>query len=82
MSGSLLRLGMNSTSMLDNLMPYLFILGIFVAILIFALILYMIPCIKQKIYAILKEQYAVFKWNGLLLSITVSFLKICLGLSI
>ena len=72
---------MNSTSMLDNLLPYLFILGIFVVVLIFAAMFYFVPFLKDKVLNSLKEQYKSLKWNGIMLSITISFLKICLGLS-
>jgi hypothetical protein len=40
---------MKSTSMLDNLLPYLFILGIFVVVLIIAAMLYFVPFFKDKV---------------------------------
>ncbi len=62
-------------------MPYLFILGLFVVVLIIAAMFYFVPCLKDKVKYFLIEQYKELKWNGVMLSITISFLKICLGLS-
>jgi hypothetical protein len=50
------RLGMTSTSMLDNMMTYIFIFGIFVLLLILISILYVFPCVRQKIIDFVKDK--------------------------
>ena len=40
------RLGMTSSSMLDNMMTYIFILGVFVVLLIFISFLFVFPCMR------------------------------------
>jgi len=53
--GNLQRLGMTSTNLLDNLLPYLFILGLFVISLMIASMFYFIPCLRDKTKSFLKE---------------------------
>jgi hypothetical protein len=73
---------MTSTSMLDNMMTYIFIFGIFVLLLILISILYVFPCVRQKILDFLNGKIKQLKWNGILRAITVSYLKLSSGLSI
>ncbi len=40
------RLGMTSTNMLDNMMTYLFIIGLLVLMLILISLLFIFPCIR------------------------------------
>lgn len=79
---NLKRLGMTSCNILDNMMTYLFIMGIFVAFLIILSIFLIIPCIREKIYKFIVDKFKKMKWNGLLRGVTVSYLKLCLGLSL
>ncbi len=76
------RLGMTSTSMIDNMMTYIFIFGLIVLLLILISLLFIFPCIREKIIGFLKDKMIKLKWNGILRAITVSYLKLSLGVSI
>ena len=73
---------MTSTSILDNMMTYIFIIGLLVIILMLISLLFIFPCIRQKIIDFFKDKIKKLKWNGVLRGITVSYLKLSLGLSI
>ncbi len=81
-SGNAQRLGMTSTSILQNMMVYILIVGFLLLVVIIVSIFYVFPCLRLRIAAFLKEYYNKMKWNGIMRIITVSFLKLCIGLSI
>lgn len=68
---------MESDSMLYNLSTIIFAILIMAAILILALLLALIPQIKEMIMKKIKGIFAALLFNGLLRSITVSYLKKC-----
>ena len=49
------RLGMTSTSMLDNMMTYIFILGVLITLMILISFLFIIPYIRLKIASFVKN---------------------------
>ena len=63
-------------------MPYIFIFGIFAASLMISLMFYVLPSLRNKVKELLRDKFAKMKWNGVMRSITVSYLKICIGLSL
>lgn len=76
------RLGMSSSNMLDSMMTYIFILGVFAVLLILISFLYIFPCMRLKIADFVKDKINKMKWNGVLRAITISYLKLSVGLSI
>lgn len=79
---NLKRLGMTSSNILDNMMTYLFMLGLAVAFLIILSMFLLFPCLRQKIQQFITDKIKKFKWNGLMRGLTVSYLKLCVGLSL
>ena len=73
---------MTSLSMLDNLVPFLIIFTVFVVGALFISSFYVFPCMRKKIAEFIKNYIGKMRWNGVMRAITVSFLKICVGLSI
>lgn len=79
---NLKRLGMTSSNILDNMMTYLFMLGLAVAFLIILSMFFIFPCLRQKIQQFITDKIKKLKWNGLMRGLTVSYLKLCVGLSL
>ena len=79
---NLKRLGMTSSNMLDNMMTYLFMLGLAVAFMIILSMFLIFPCLRQKIQQFITDKIKKLKWNGLMRGLTVSYLKLCVGLSL
>ena len=79
---NLKRLGMTSSNILDNMMTYLFMLGIAVAFLIILSMFLIFPCLRQKIQQFITDKIKKLKWNGFMRGVTVSYLKLCVGLSL
>ena len=79
---NLKRLGMTSSNILDNMMTYLFMLGLAVAFLIILSMFLIFPCLRQKIQQFITDKIKKLKWNGLMRGLTVSYLKLCVGLSL
>jgi hypothetical protein len=80
--GNAKRLGMTSISLLENIMVYILIFALFILAIGIISIFYIFPCLREKIAIIIMENYNNMKWNGVLRSISISFLKLCVGLSI
>jgi len=76
------RLGMTSINLLDNIMVYIFIFAILILLIGIISLFYIFPCLRLKIAILLKDYNSNMRWNGILRSITISFLKLCVGLSI
>ena len=64
------------------MMAYIFIFAIFIISIIVISLFYRIPCLRYKIAAFIKNKYNLMRWNGILRAITISYLKLCIGLSI
>ena len=79
---NLKRLGMTSSNILDNMMTYLFMLGLAVAFMIILSMFLIFPCLRQKIQQFITDKIKKLKWNGLMRGLTVSYLKLCVGLSL
>ena len=73
---------MASPNMLDNLIPYLFIICTLIVIVIVILLFNVFPCLRDKIKKFLIDKYEKTKFNGAIRSITAGFLKISMGVSL
>jgi len=73
---------MTSNNILDKIMSYLFVLGIVVAFLIILSIFLIFTCLKEKIQKFILDKIKKMKWNGVMRGLTVSYLKLCVGLSL
>ena len=72
---------MTTDSIFANMITFLVIIAAYIIFIGLMFCLFCIKKIKEKVKQILKEQLQAFKYNGLIRAITISYLKITIGLS-
>jgi hypothetical protein len=67
---------------LDNFSQFIFILIIASLLMIVGLIIYYVPKINQKVKEKIVQAFRNMKWNGIIRTLTVSYLKIAIYVSL
>ena len=75
-------MGITSYDFLEYFSQFLLILALAFLLIIIGIILYLVPSIRDKIKDKLVKVYLKMKWNGTIRSLTVSYLKIAIFISL